>query len=701
SQDVVDTALELAGEGLSAREIQAATGTCRLALAKHLRAGQYVPRLPRIYPDSPGPQIRTTQQIVDTLTYGSRGDTNHCIPTCGALQLPDQQLPIDAWVLGYFLGNGTVGEGAVTCGSLDGVVDWPHVQEAFAGAGYDTVLRHHPDKSTVIRSARLRDELRRARVLHDKHVPLPYLRASAHQRVALLRGLMDSDGHADAVKSTVEFSSTDKHLANAVFELAASLGQKPVLTTKRAMLYGKDCGLSYRVTWRPTIQVFSLPRKANRLVFDGDQALRHHHRMIISAERIDPVPMRCLTVSSPNAMFLVGRSLIPTHNSWTGAQWVRHQIETGRRRSIALVAPTHLAGRKVMVEDGLLRLCPPDNMPTYEMATGVVRWPNGGVCHLFSSETPDRIRGYNFDAAWCDEIGAWENADDTWDQLSFALRLTGPLGDEPAIVGTTTPRNTKLLRRLLADPGTVVTRATTYDNRANLNTAVLNHLEARYASTRIGRQELLGEMLIDVPGALWTRAMMDACHIEHPPAELRRIVVAVDPAGSSNKNSDETGIIVGGIDRAGIGYVLKDLSGKYSPETWARKAIGAYRTWRADRIIAEKNFGGDMVLSTLKSVDPGVPVKLVVASRGKAIRAEPVSAQYEQGRIKHVGNLGLLEDQLCEWDPAANGPSPDRLDAAVWALTELMGRPPMSISKEFLAKVSDPMYLPEGYRRRW
>jgi len=211
----------------------------------------------------------------------------------------------------------------------------------------------------------------------------------------------------------------------------------------------------------------------------------------------------------------------------------------------------------------------------------------------------------------------------------------------------------------------------------------------------------MGELLIDVEGALWTRTMMDECHVEHPPAELRRVIVSIDPAGSSNKNSDETGIVVAGVDRAGIGYVLKDLSGKYSPETWARKAIGAYKTWRADRIIAERNFGGDMVLSTLKSVDPGVPVKLVVASRGKAIRAEPVAAQYEQGRIKHVGNLGPLEDQLCEWDPAANGPSPDRLDAAVWALTELMGRPPMSISKEFLAKVSDPMYLPEGYRRRW
>src|SRR4051812_2334406 len=199
--------------------------------------------------------------------------------------------------------------------------------------------------------------------------------------------------------------------------------------------------------------------------------------------------------------------------SWTGAQWVRHQIETGRRRSIALIAPTHLSGRKIMVEDGLLRLCPPDNMPTYEMATNVIRWRNGGVCHLLSSETPDRTRGYNFDAAWCDEIGAWENAEDTWDQLSFALRLTGPMGDEPQIVATSTPRPTKLMRRLMADPDTRITRASTYDNASNLNATVLSHLEARYGGSRIGRQERWANCWSTprVPcGAVrcWTNAML-------------------------------------------------------------------------------------------------------------------------------------------------------------------------------------------------
>jgi phage terminase large subunit-like protein len=237
----------------------------------------------------------------------------------------------------------------------------------------------------------------------------------------------------------------------------------------------------------------------------------------------------------------------------------------------------------------------------------------------------------------------------------------------------------------------VVTKATTYDNRANLNATVLTHLEARYGNTRQGRQELMGEMLLDVPGALWTRKMMEDARVESGPTAFRRIVVAIDPAGSSNKNSDETGIIVAGIDPTGIGYVLADLSGKYSPDAWARKAVSAYKGWRADRIVAEKNFGGDMVMSTIKAVDPAGPVKMVTATRGKMIRAEPVSAFYEQGRVKHLGNLSALEDQLCEWDPAENGPSPDRLDALVWCLTELMStRPPMRISQEALEAASRP-----------
>jgi hypothetical protein len=310
-RNTVEQALELAEYGRSARSIEAELNVCRNAIGKHLRARTYIERQPIIYPDSPGPQIRTTQEIVDTLTFGLRNDTNHCIPTCGALQLPDLDLPISPYALGYWLANGSTSDHEVTCGSHDDEVDYPHLMDALELAGYEPILRLPEGKSALIRSHRLGAELRQMGLLNNKMVPASYFRASIFQRLALLRGLMDGDGWADEFKNTVEFSNTNRALADAVFDLATSLGQKPQITEKRATLYGKDCGPCYRVTWRPTIQVFSLRRKANRLTFGGDQSLRNHHRMIVAAERIAPVPMRCLTVSSPNSMYLVGKHIVP------------------------------------------------------------------------------------------------------------------------------------------------------------------------------------------------------------------------------------------------------------------------------------------------------------------------------------------------------------------------------------------------------
>lgn len=356
--------------------------------------------------------------------------------------------------------------------------------------------------------------------------------------------------------------------------------------------------------------------------------------------------------------------------SWTGAQWVRSEIEAGRRRCIALVAPTHLAGRKVMVET-LLRLCPPSAQPQYEMATGVVRWPNGGVCHLLSSETPDRARGFNFDGSWCDELGAWENDRDTWDQLSFATRLPGPYGDSPAIVITTTPRPTRLMRAILADAGTKMTRATTFDNRANLDPDALAGLEKRYAGSRIGRQELLAEMLTDVEGALWSQALLDDHRRDSAPDHLTSVTVGVDPSGGG---AAETGIIIAGLGADKHGYIIGDASVKGSPQEWGARAVGAYRLHQANRIVCERNYGGEMCRHVIGSIDRNVPVRLVTASRGKQVRAEPVVSLYEQGRVHHVGHYGVLEDQLTQWDPLGRDPSPDRLDALVWCLTDLMCR---------------------------
>jgi phage terminase large subunit-like protein len=256
--------------------------------------------------------------------------------------------------------------------------------------------------------------------------------------------------------------------------------------------------------------------------------------------------------------------------------------------------------------------------------------------------------------------------------LQLALRIPGPKGDAPRVVVSTTPKSLPLLKAILAAPSTAITKARTMDNAANLDASTVEYLQKRYGGTTLGRQELDAELLDDVEGALWNRALLDACRVPVQPADFRRIVVAIDPAGGSAKSNDQTGILVVAAGRDGHAYVLADMSGRYSPEGWARQAVSAYRGFRADRIIAESNFGGAMVEATIRQVDRNVPVKLVHASRGKQVRAEPVVALYEQHRVHHVGILPELEDQLCQWGPAEGGPSPDRLDALVWGISELM-----------------------------
>jgi phage terminase large subunit-like protein len=393
--------------------------------------------------------------------------------------------------------------------------------------------------------------------------------------------------------------------------------------------------------------------------------------------------------------------------SRASAEWVRAEMEAGRRRQLGAIGPTADAIRRVMVEgpSGIMNVCPPWCRPTYEPSTRRIVWPNGGIVHLFSAEEPDRLRGPNLDSFWADEITSWANPADVWDMLQMALRIPGPQGHPPQGIVSTTPKNQALLKAIMQSPSTVISRARTSDNAANLDASTLQYLNEKYGGTRLGRQELDAELLEDLEGALWNRSLLDACRVKRADVpDMRRVVVAVDPPGAASKDSAECGIVVAGLGPDRHGYILADLSGRMSPEKWARAAVNAFHGWKADRIVAEQNFGGAMVESTIKSVDPHVAVKMVVASRGKAIRAEPIAAFYEQHRVHHVGEFPQLEDQMTGWDPTVSGPSPDRLDAAVWACTELMGgRPPIQISEELLRKVSDPLYRPEEtpdfYRR--
>ena len=358
-------------------------------------------------------------------------------------------------------------------------------------------------------------------------------------------------------------------------------------------------------------------------------------------------------------LILAGRGWGKTR---TGAETIAAWAAAGTARRIAVVAQTAADVRDLSMR--VLRAAAGPDVTYVESRHFGLRWPSGAEALGFSAEDPDALRGYEFDAAWCDELAAWRYPA-AYDQLQFGLRS----GAARQII-TTTPRPVPLLRLLLADPSTVVTRGRTQENAAHLDPATLRYYLARYGGTRLGRQELEAELLDDVPGALWTRDALDALRVTVAPA-LIRIVVALDPAVSSAEGADETGLVVAGVGRDAQGYLLADLSGRYSPDGWARAAVAAYRTWQADRIVAEANQGGDLVAATLRTVDPAVSYRAVYASRGKRTRAEPIAALYEQGRIHHVGAYSALEDQLCAALPEGGSGPDDRLDALVWAFTEL------------------------------
>lgn len=333
-----------------------------------------------------------------------------------------------------------------------------------------------------------------------------------------------------------------------------------------------------------------------------------------------------------------------------------------------MVGQTAADVRDVMIEgeSGILAVSPPWFEPKYEPSKRRLTWPNGAIATAYSADEPRQLRGPQHDFAWADELASWATPE-AWDQLMFGLRL----GDDPRVIVTTTPRPTRIIRELLADPTTHATRGSTYDNRANLAPAFFEQIIRKYEGTRLGRQELHAEVLDDVPGALWTRAMLDATRNHPTPPDLVRIVVAIDPAVTSGEDSDETGIVIAGKDAGGEFHILADRSCRMTPDGWARRAVTAFDEHNADRIVAEVNNGGDLVEATLRTVRRNIPYTKLHATRGKRVRAEPIAALYEQGKVHHYGDLAALEDQMTAFVPDGMDGSPDRVDALVWALTEL------------------------------
>jgi phage terminase large subunit-like protein len=365
-------------------------------------------------------------------------------------------------------------------------------------------------------------------------------------------------------------------------------------------------------------------------------------------------------------LILAGRGWGKTR---TGAEWVRMQIESGAARRVALVGRTQADAREVMIdgESGLLSIAPPWNRPRYIPSRRRLVWANGAVALAYSGDKPDQLRGPQHDAAWVDELAAFR-FESSWHNLMMGLRL----GAHPRVVVTTTPRPTRLIRLLASDPGTVVTHGTTFDNAAHLAPSALAYLRQRYEGTRLGEQELNARLVTDVAGALWRQAWFEreGFRVHRAPA-LRRVVVAVDPAVTAQRGSDQTGIIAAGVGHDDHAYVLADGSVRGTPDEWARAALALYDAHQADRLIAEANNGGDLVAHMLRTLNANVPLRLVHASRGKAVRAEPVAALYERGRVHHIGVFRELEEQLVTWTPVS-GESPDRMDALVWAIWALL-----------------------------
>lgn len=405
-----------------------------------------------------------------------------------------------------------------------------------------------------------------------------------------------------------------------------------------------------------------------RLSGEERRELRHHWQLWARPEQLPPPGDWRLW------LVMAGRGFGKTR---LGAEWVRDVAGHGPEARIALVGASLAEARSVMVEgeSGVLACAPPHRRPRFEPSLRRLTWPNGAQATLYSAAEPESLRGPQHSHAWCDEIAKWDNAGDraeqAWNNLVLGLRL----GEMPRALATTTPRAVPLLRRLLAEEAVAVTRGRTEDNRGNLPERFLKDMRRSFGRSALARQELDGELLMDQEGALWTRAMIEAARESQPGSPAMRTVIGVDPPASAR--GDACGIVVVQLGQDGLARVREDATvARASPEAWARAVAAAAATWRADRVVAEANQGGAMVESVLRAADIALPIRLVHASAGKVARAEPVAALYEVGRVRHVGAFPALEDQLCGFVAGGRyhgpGRSPDRADAAVWALTELM-----------------------------
>lgn len=630
-----------------------------------------------------GPERRTTQQILDTLKIGARGDTNHSIPMAAPLQHSPIETTLDPYLLGVWLGDGSSSQAQITQHESD----WPHLEPYFLAEGFEIRTSVGYPQSFRITNG-FQGKLTEEGVMSNKHIPERYLYASVEQRLALVQGLMDTDGglvgYRDKPCSTVEFCTTLPQVADMMMKILWSLGQKPRASWSKAGYKlpdgtHKDCKDRCRIVWTPTMQVFRIPRKRDALDLSGAQGKRNRSRMIVDVVKTGrKVPMRCIKVAHESSLFLIGHELIPTSNTRTGAEYIKERLLAEPGIRVGVIGQTIGAARDICIEgeSGLLAVINPELVAKWNRSLGQLRLKNGSQVSTFSGGDPEKLRGFQSHYLWLDELCAFQEASATYDMALMGMRL----GRNPRMVITTTPKPTPLIIELVnrsrAEPDRVrMTAGSTFDNAANLAESTLNSLRARYEGTTMGRQELYAELILEEPGALWKRANVDMDRLDAESVKLEdmaEIVVGVDPNMSqATERPTECGIIVAGRGRDGKGYLLHDGSLlRPSPDAWATQVVNLYHRFHANQVVAEVNQGYDLVTHTIHTVDPRVPVKKVYSVRGKSLRAEPIAAYAEQHRIHHVGTYDTLEDQMVQWVPG--NPSPDRLDAYVHAFTKLL-----------------------------
>ena len=635
--------------------------------------------------DPIGPKTRTTQEIADTFRYGKRGDLNHSIPVSKPLQYEAKVLPVDPYVFGVWLGDGRAIDSTIS--SHLNETDWLCDEIERRGYKIGSTNQVAGTNCDIISVTGLITGIKAIGAYGKaKHIPEIYLQGSEQQRRDLLAGLLDTDGYISPDNGQIEFCAKRKEHAEAVVELARSLGQKPVMFEGRATLNGVDHGIKYRVKWRPTENFFYMPRKAVMFRPLAAQASRAMHRMLTKIEEIEPVLSRCIAVESDNHLFLVGEGMIPTHNSRAGAEWIRKKVEDSPTPiEILLLGRTSADVRDVMVK-AIIDAAHPDNKPTYLPSKRRLEWDNGSFAICASSEKPDQLRGPQGHIAWADELAALKATTDdsgatAWSNLLAATRL----GDNPQIFCTTTPKRTELMKQLVEqaeDPTRRIKIVTgsTFDNTA-LSNGYLETITAQYGDSDLAKQELYGQMLLDAEGLFFNDQMIqDHTIMSNQVPHLPLKFIAVDPSVAEKPN-DECGIVAMGVTgernlNHRTAYVLEDYSIKGSPDVWIQRVVDAAHEQRTKFIVVEGNQGRQLLQMAINTVDPNLKIFLVNARQGKHQRAEPVIMTMQQGRVKLVDKMPDLTDQMIFFDPTNTKSSPDRMDAMVWGITAGLISPP-------------------------